>query len=235
MDPFGRKPPGPGTVPDPVPAKPACSPEGHPSDDVLEEYAFGRLAERDIAPLEEHFMLCEDCRDSLERVEGFIQSLKSGILVYRHAHPNSTAVRPVAARWWAPGAKLAASNLAWGAALAAAILVAILLWPSPAAQQPAPTAIALASFRGSNDRNMARGPAGRPLELALDAAGIGNGVRCRVEVVTLSGETAWDGASNPEDGKLLAHVPKGLRSGSYWVRLYAPGDELIREFSLRLD
>ena len=82
---------------------------------------------------------------------------------------------------------------------------------------------------------MARGPAGRPLELAMDASGIGNGVRCRVEVVTASGESAWNGASNPEGGKLLARVPQGLRSGSYWVRLYAPGDELVREFGLRLD
>src|ERR1700730_1468520 len=107
MDPFGRIPPGPGTVPDPVPAKPAWSPEvhpsreGHPSEDVLEEYSFGRLAERDTAPLEEHLMLCEDCRDSLEYVEGFIQGMKSGILVYREAHPESASIQPVAARWWA--------------------------------------------------------------------------------------------------------------------------------------
>src|SRR5437764_7056481 len=43
--------------------------DAHPSDDLLEEYSFGRLDEHDIARLEEHLMLCEKCRDSLEHVE----------------------------------------------------------------------------------------------------------------------------------------------------------------------
>jgi hypothetical protein len=181
-------------------------------------------------------MLCQDCRDSLEHVEALIQQFKSAILVLREEHPELVAMEPVAARWWSllpPVAPAWGSNLAWGAALAAVLLVAILAWPP--GQPPASAPIALASFRGSEDVTMARGPAGRPLELALDAAGIGNGVPCRVEVVTISGEMAWDGASNPQDGKLLARVPKGLRSGSYWVRLYTPDNELVREFSLRLD
>ena len=53
--------------------------------------------------------------------------------------------------------------------------------------------------------------------------------------VTASGEKTWDGASNPEDGTLRARVPKGLRSGNYWVRLYAPDNELVREFGMKLE
>lgn len=222
MDWFRRERPRLGGSPDSTAVLPAWNSHRHPSEDLLEEYSFGRLDERAAAPLEEHLLLCERCRDSLELVEGFIQELKSAILARGGAH--RTAIRPVASL---------ARNIAWGAALSVLVLIATLAWPSR--EPTAPTTIALASFRGSQAVAMARGPAGRSLELALDAAGIGNSVRCRVEVVTVSGEKAWDGASNPQDGKLLALVPKGLRSGSYWVRLYASGNELVREFGLRLD
>ncbi len=82
---------------------------------------------------------------------------------------------------------------------------------------------------------MVPGPAGRPLDLAIDPVGISDLARCRVEVVTDSGRVAWNGATSPQDGKLLAHVPRGFGPGIYWVRLYAPGDALLREFGLRLE
>ncbi len=34
----------------------------HPSDDLLERYSMGRLTEAEMAPLEEHLLICEECR-----------------------------------------------------------------------------------------------------------------------------------------------------------------------------
>jgi hypothetical protein len=37
----------------------------HISDDSLERYSMGRLTEAQIAPIEEHLLICEECRDRL--------------------------------------------------------------------------------------------------------------------------------------------------------------------------
>jgi hypothetical protein len=35
----------------------------HPSDDLLERYSMRRLTEAEMVPLEEHLLLCRDCRN----------------------------------------------------------------------------------------------------------------------------------------------------------------------------
>ena len=35
----------------------------HPSDDLLERYSMSRLTEAEMAPLKEHLLICEKCRD----------------------------------------------------------------------------------------------------------------------------------------------------------------------------
>jgi hypothetical protein len=37
----------------------------HISDDLLEGYSMGRLTEPEMAPLEEHLLICEACRGRL--------------------------------------------------------------------------------------------------------------------------------------------------------------------------
>jgi anti-sigma factor ChrR (cupin superfamily) len=37
----------------------------HPSDGLLERYSMGRLTEAETAPLEEHLLICEECRNRL--------------------------------------------------------------------------------------------------------------------------------------------------------------------------
>jgi anti-sigma factor ChrR (cupin superfamily) len=35
----------------------------HPSEDLLERYFNGRLTEAEVAPLEEHLLICGECRN----------------------------------------------------------------------------------------------------------------------------------------------------------------------------
>jgi hypothetical protein len=35
----------------------------HPSEDLLERYSMGRLTEAEVAPLEEHLLICGECRN----------------------------------------------------------------------------------------------------------------------------------------------------------------------------
>jgi len=51
----------------------------HASENALEEYALGRLLEPELASLEEHLLLCDECRERLRAVDEFIQMLRVGL------------------------------------------------------------------------------------------------------------------------------------------------------------
>ena len=41
----------------------------HPSDDLLERYSMSRLTEAEMAPLKEHLLICEKCRNMVVQTE----------------------------------------------------------------------------------------------------------------------------------------------------------------------
>ena len=49
----------------------------HLSDDLLELYVMGRLDEPELAPLEEHLLICEECRNRLEGTETYIAAMRA--------------------------------------------------------------------------------------------------------------------------------------------------------------
>jgi anti-sigma factor ChrR (cupin superfamily) len=49
--------------------------ENHPSDETIELYALGRLAEQLVPSLEEHLLVCEVCRRTLQAEEAFSQTI----------------------------------------------------------------------------------------------------------------------------------------------------------------
>ncbi len=49
----------------------------HISDDVVELYLMGRLNEPEVAPLEEHLLICEDCRNRLEETETCFAAMRA--------------------------------------------------------------------------------------------------------------------------------------------------------------
>ncbi len=48
----------------------------HLSEEMLEEYALGRLRGVALAWVEEHLLICADCRNRLEETEAFIQAAR---------------------------------------------------------------------------------------------------------------------------------------------------------------
>ena len=42
--------------------------EFHPSDEFLQEYVFGDLAEEQLIPLEEHLLVCPACHQALVEI-----------------------------------------------------------------------------------------------------------------------------------------------------------------------
>jgi anti-sigma factor ChrR (cupin superfamily) len=49
--------------------------ENHPTDETIELYALGRLAEHLVPSLEEHLLVCDRCQDALQAEEAFSRSI----------------------------------------------------------------------------------------------------------------------------------------------------------------
>jgi hypothetical protein len=198
--------------------------QNHPSEDLLEQYALGRLAEAQVAPLEEHLLLCSLCQTTLTQADDYVQVMKCGI-----AEWETGAGPPKRSRWvfwtWPP---------VWVAAGAAACLIGVVyLRHAPAG--PAATVL-LTSLRGSQGGGGAatHAPSRKPLRLEVSAADLPVAESYRLEVVEQSGRQVWTGAARREGGKVGAEVHAGLAKGLYWVRIYTPS-ELLNEFELHVE
>jgi len=95
----------------------------------------------------------------------------------------------------------------------------------------APAAIVLETTRGAED-SLAAAPAGRPLALILELTGLEAHSEYRLEVVDAGGQPVCQSHGAPQNNKLIATLAKGLRAGSYFVRVCANTGELLREYAL---
>jgi hypothetical protein len=205
--------------------------KSHPSEDLLEEYAFQRLAEEQVAPLEEHLLACSSCQEALAEIDEYLLLMKRGtaqMAVSPAREPRRSWWRAWTPNWTPAFAPKWAHNWAWTAAGALACLIAaILLSHRPPGSAPiAPVTIALVSLRGGENITA---PRGAPLELQLDPGDSSSPADYRIEIVTAAGKRVWNGAAKlkpPASGgglantKLEAEVTPGLAKGLYWVRLY---------------
>jgi hypothetical protein len=208
----------------------------HLNENVLEEYAFGRLHDAKAAILEEHLLICSRCQTALAETDEYIRLMKYAaarqpnalpVLVPRPA-PTAKPLQPIVAHgpqtWYRP------MQVAAGI-LAACAAVFILTQGLSVLRQPTPVSIALVSYRGPL---VIEAPAGRPLDLSISAADIPPSPQYRLEVVNAVGKLIWSDAASIGGGKLTAHVPKRLTAGQYWVRLYGRSSELLAEYGLRV-
>jgi hypothetical protein len=200
----------------------------HPSEDLLEEYAFQHLSEEQSAPLEEHLLVCATCQHALVEIDRYLLLMKRGS-ERRLFGLSRGKLRRLPCRGWIPNF---APNLAWTTAGALACLAAaIYLSHRPPESVPiAPIPIALMSLRDGGETISA--PRGAPLELQLDPGDSPSAATYRVEIVTSSGKRVWSDASKLGGRKLEAEVASGLGSGCYWVRLYYESETLRSETGL---
>jgi len=48
----------------------------HFPDDILENYAMGKLSDQESEPVEEHLLLCSVCQERLDELDDFVQAIK---------------------------------------------------------------------------------------------------------------------------------------------------------------
>jgi len=196
----------------------------HPPEDLLEEYAFGRLNEERCAPVEEHLLLCPECRQALTEIDQYASLMKSETARLMQS-PFQKKIQWV---WRAVWPTAGWPRAGWALAAAAGCLALVLYVGSRPAGPPVP--VALVSVRGQEPS--AHAPARRPLDLKISADDVKASNAYRVEIVDGSGKQIWSGEAKFFNGRIEVAVPGGLAKGSYWVRLYDQS-QLLQEFGLR--
>jgi hypothetical protein len=143
----------------------------HPSEEILEEYAFGRLSEALSAQVEEHLLMCHACQDTVAETDRFVSELKAAT---RLPDPSAPAVVPVPSGWRNVLDSLprlgSPSSLA---PLLVLTILALLMIRPPFQQPPTPVSVSLSSLRGIDP--LSRAPAGKPLQPSIEATDLGTG------------------------------------------------------------
>ena len=199
----------------------------HPTEELLEEYSFGRVSEPALARLEEHLLVCVPCQEKLEEVERCIAEIRAAARIWEREAPAKSHRVAFLHR------RRAFLALATAAGMAGIALVADnTLW-RPQARPP--STVKLLAMRGMESGAMVPVPAGRPLELTVDKANLLPEPGYRVQIVDPGGREVWNGTPAMAGTTLTARVSRGVRSGVYWVRLYSSSGKLLREFGMRAD
>jgi hypothetical protein len=195
----------------------------HLPEPELEEYSMGILAEGRMDVFEEHLLTCADCQDRLLDMDSFINAVRSVSPKLREAR------RPFwkgLFRW---------RRAVWFVALPAVIILLAALRIGRAPERLEMTPITLSANRGGEGQAAEKASAGKPLSLAVDLTELPAFSSYRLVIVGSMGKQVWEAEARPESGKISVPMRKGLGAGQYYVRLYAPNRELLREFSLAVN
>lgn len=198
----------------------------HVNDEDLERYSIGSLQEPVLSKLEEHLLLCPECQRRLEEMDAYVEAM-------RHAAGRLEAEDDSRRRFWSRvSSKLTFRRLAWVMGAAAAALLAVALRVSLNPTQPSPPyALVLETSRGAEAQHA---PAGRGLDLSLDITGLQPLPAYRIEIVDRQGTRVAGLRAELAQGRVRTSVTRGLGAGIYFVRLYAPSGELLREYALEV-
>jgi hypothetical protein len=216
----------------------------HPTEELLEEYIFGRVCEPALTDLEEHLLVCVPCQIKLQELDDYTALMKSATGAWDQ---DRKAFRAGSIPGLGISKKFTIPKIPGPGVLLAAGLMAVLVSAFsvrahiPWHWQPvAPaTSVKLMAMRGGDAKGgqadgLAQAPSGQPLDLAIDGANLPPAPGYRLEVVNQSGHEIWSGAAMVTGTKLSAHIAAGPRSGVYWVRLYSSSGDFLREFGMRL-
>jgi len=181
----------------------------HIEDEDIERYSLGALKDGESASLEEHLLICQSCRESLQESDAYVS----------HMYRASTELRSASlkpSKWWRHAAALAA---------AAMILIAVFLSRSPA--NTIVQEVRLYAMRGAS--LSAKVSAGRPLLLTPDLTGLPDYSSYHLQVVNAAGKPVFTGTVELRGKGIKMN---GVRAGMYYVRLSSPAGELLREYGL---
>jgi hypothetical protein len=193
----------------------------HLDEDEMERYSMGAMPEEAIAPLEEHLLICEPCQLRLAQTDAYVGAMRQATARLRAA-PLKRGLP------W-----LRFPRLVPALAGMAVVVVAAGLWLSrPDMGEAHPFAVDLVATRGATIE--AKAPAGRWLLLRLDLTNLPASSWYRLEMVDRFGSRICQATVAAQGSKAGFKVP-GAPPGIYFVRLYRPPGELLREYGFEVE
>jgi len=223
----------------------------HATEELLEEYSFGRICEPQLGWLEEHLLICPECLSELDEIEEYKVFMKAGLASLERERKAAAGLRdspndsgppvrlPSASRKALSGyfesLRMPGTESLLVAALLLVLVGASVAWRMQSSSVPlAPVAsIQLIALRGG-EGYVAHAPSGRPLELVFGRTDLPVDLSYQAQVVNSSGRQVWSGSVRIADQSLSIRVNGPLRAGAYWVRLYTSAGQLLREFGLHV-
>jgi hypothetical protein len=193
----------------------------HIHEDQLERYTKDLLSEPEQRRCEEHLLICEACRDALEETEAYVSAMRAAA---RH-FLRTPSVHP-SPRWW----PLRAVPVWAAAAAMVSALVPLSVYQVRRRPLETPVTVNLRAMRGLAAETEA---AGKPLVLELDVSGLPRYDAYRIDLVNEKGLVLWGKAVRVQGSEVRTQSP-ALPLGLFFVRVYSPPGELLREYSLRV-
>jgi hypothetical protein len=202
----------------------------HLSEEMLERYAFGQLAEDFVSPLEEHMLVCEGCRARLLAVEEYLRIGAAAAKVLREPSGGGRGV--LSLRFcWPRGSPLSL----WATALATILLCFGLALVRPAHDLvPPASVITLEASRGASQALVSHARAGN-IVLLIETSKLPALPLYKLQLVNSSGQEIWSASVSAIDQQIRVAAPQNLGAGQYWVRLYTPDSgSQLREYGLEV-
>ncbi len=198
----------------------------HLTEETIENYTMGRLAESDLALVEEHLLLCDSCQDQVQKMDDFVKAVRGAAKLAKDDPPTAWD-RFRGYLTFHPGSVWAGVS-----ALAAAVVIFTFLPPGSSTPQN----LALSTVRGS-DGSAPHAKANTPINLQLDVSEVAASPLYTIELVDSSGGIIGNYTNEPKASKLNVAVAQKLPSGQYWIRLYGDSlkTDLLREYGLKVD
>jgi len=199
----------------------------HIDEEMLERYSLNQLREEEVAPVEEHLLICPSCQTRLDEADQYVQTMKQAII---STQKDQTTARS--------GKQSLLLKPGWALACAAAVvaLAAVIVIPVRRSNNPE-VDIQLIAARGGDSLPIAQGRSGARFHLHMDATEIVKADSYSVELVNARGEQVWRGSTRAHQNELQVEVSRELKPGKYWARLFDSSKPpvLIREYGLELN
>lgn len=61
----------------------------HLGEEILEKYAMDKLSDWDNASVEEHLLICQQCRTRLENMDEFVAVMKEALVDFSDVEPSA--------------------------------------------------------------------------------------------------------------------------------------------------
>jgi hypothetical protein len=191
----------------------------HGTADELERYALDRLSDPDVGRVEEHLIVCAECRQRFDEIEAYVDGMRDALIKYAAADRDSGwdllswLKRPAVSMAFAFLVLVAAMGLF---SRRQANLLPLVAMQIPAAGGVTPTA-----------------PPTRELDVTIREA-LPDGGPFRVEVLTPAGQEVWNGLASSGSEGVKVDVQQRLTAGDYFLRVFKVSGEKLKDYPFRI-